>query len=589
LSTSPSTSTPTPSAAATNRAAPSRDNDRAIIVGGGLAGLSCAVELSSHGIPVTLIESNRHLGGKMNVLTEQGFSFDMGPTILTMPQVLRGILRRADCRVDDYIKLVNLLPQWRCFYDDGTIINLLGDLAAMAAALDRQFPATNAGAGFRSFIEYSRRMYRLSEKVFFYKNLGGVSDLMFRSPPPREPGLLADVLAMRMHSTVGATAHKHITEPHVRQLTEHFLQYVGSSPFLAPAILSLIAAAQVDHGCWYSMGGTRQVARTLERVAREKNIDVRLGRRVTKILNDGVRATGVELDDGTTLHGFAVGSNCDVQRTLKGLVATPAANAAQRAVAASYTPACSGVVLYLGLDRQYEHLAHHNFLFSSDSQSEFGDIYTRGIPARDPTLYVAAPSRTDPTQAPPGGEALYVLIHTPYLRPGQQWDEPGGLLEHYRPVVMDKLRRCGMPDIDKHIVVDRNLTPSSIERMYNAEGGAIYGLASHGKLKGGFKPRNRSDVLKNLYLAGGSTNPGPGVPMVLMSGVTAAWSLCEDMGVTPKGTGHEARDSVLGPTMSVPMIESIGSISLNTHAPNATSPDPMTARSERWAAPTSTP
>jgi hypothetical protein len=520
-----------------------------IIVGGGLAGLSASVELSSLGCRVILVERNAHLGGKMNVLSEKGFTFDMGPTILTLPQVLRGIIRRSGRRVEDYIDLINLIPQWRCHYEDKTVIDLLGDLDSMAASLDAQFPNAKPGAGYRDFVSFSRRMMNLSEKVFFYKDVGGVLDMMRK--PPNDPGLMADVMGMRMHSTVGATVHKEIPEPHVRQMCEHFLQYVGSSPFLAPAILSLIASAQVDHGCWYSMapdrtsGGTRCVARTLERIGREQGVEYITGTGVRAIRTQGGKAVGVDLEDGRVLLADAVVSNCDVQRTYRDLLGTNMALAEQQSIASDYTPACSGVVLYLGLDRQYPHLAHHNFLFSGDSHEEFDDIYRKGIPARDPTLYLAVPSRTDPTQAPPGGEAFYVLVHTPFKRNHQVWEGKGGLFEQYKPVIMEKLRRFGMPDIDKHVVVDRFLTPAGIERLYNAEGGAIYGLASPGKLKGGFKPRNRSRVLKNLYLAGGSANPGPGVPMVLMSGVTAARAAAHDLGVKqeehiPLGPGIEA-------------------------------------------------
>ena len=508
-----------------------------VVVGAGLAGLSSAVELASAGLKVTIIDKNPHLGGKMNLLQEKGFSFDMGPTIITIPQVLTGIISRAGRNPDDYIKLINLDPQWRCFFTDGTVINLRQNPATFAAELDKQFPGTSVGRQYLDFIAYSRRMMGLSDKVFYYKDVGSPMDMM-KGTPPGDLKILGDVLAMKMHKTVGTTVHSAIAEPHVRQLVEHFLQYVGSSPFLAPAILSLIAAAQTDHGCWYSMapdgksGGTRCVAQSLVRLLRELNATVITGHGVTKILTSGsgsnARATGVVLDDGRTITADAVVSNCDVQRTFRDLVGTPEAKAKQQAIAKDYTPACSGVVLYLGLDRQYEHLAHHNFLFSSNSQEEFGDIYARGIPARDPTLYLAVPSRTDPTQAPAGGEALYVLVHTPFKRSTQNWDGPGGLLESYKPVIMDRLRKTGMPDIDKHIVVDKFLHPGLIDQMYNAEGGAIYGLASHGKLIGGFKPKNRSGIIKNLYLAGGSANPGPGVPMVLMSGVTAANAVRED-------------------------------------------------------------
>lgn len=508
----------------------------AIIIGGGLAGLAAATELAGRGVRVTLVERNQHLGGKMNLLTERGFTFDMGPTILTMPNVVRGIIQRTGRNVADYLDLVRLDPQWRCMYEDGTVIDLLERPEEMAAAMDRQFPGTGAGRGWTEFVAHSRRMFRLSGKVFFFKDLGGIGDLM-RRPPTREPGLLGDVLAMRMHSTVGATIEKHIPEPHLRQLSEHFLQYVGSSPFLSPAILTLIAAAQVDEGCWYSMGGTRMVARALERILREERADLITGTGVRRILPDGRRVRGVELEDGRILEADVVVSNCDVQRTYRDLDGSSAGMAEQRRIAGGYVPACSGVVLYLGLDRQYDHLLHHDFLFSRDSEHEFDDIYRQGIPARDPTVYLCVPSRTDPSQAPPGCEALYALIHTAYLRPGQRWEGPGGLMEQYRPVIIDKLRRMGMDDIERHIVVERHLTPQGIERWYNAEGGAIYGLASHGRLKGGFKPRNRSRVYRNLYLAGGSSNPGPGVPMVLMSGVTAADAACEDLGIAPTGRG----------------------------------------------------
>lgn len=505
-----------------------------VIVGGGLAGLSSAVELAGKGVPVTIVDANNHLGGKMNLLEEDGFTFDMGPTIITMPQVLKGIISRTGRDPADYIDLIDLDPQWRCFFDDGTRINLRRDPHQWAREMDAQFPDVTPGAGFLKFYNFSRRMYSLSEKVFYYKDLGGIGDMIRK--PPSEPGVAKDAMAMRLYSTVGATIEKMIPEPHVRQVCEHFLQYVGSSPFMAPAVLSLICAAQLDHGCWYPMGGTRMVARSLDRIADELGVQRVTGRRVTKILTEGDRATGVQLDDGREILAGAVVSNCDVQRTYSDLLkGADGAALERRRIAESYKPACSGLVLYLGLRRQYDHLAHHNFLFSQDSHQEFDDIYRKGIPARDPTLYIAAPSRTDPDQAPEGCEALYILIHTAALTDEHQWldrgGKPGKTLNDYRPIVIDKLKRHGMEDIEDHIAVERYLTPPQIDKMYNASGGAIYGLASHGRLKGGFKPRNRSKVLGNLYLAGGSVNPGPGVPMVLMSGVTAAWSLCDDYGI----------------------------------------------------------
>jgi len=189
-------------------------------------------------------------------------------------------------------------------------------------------------------------------------------------------------------------------------------------------------------------------------------------------------------------------------------------------------PACSGVVLYLGLNRAYDHLAHHNFVFSRDPEEEFHAIYHLGEPAPDPTCYLAAPARTEPGVAPSGGEALYVLVHTPYLRDHHDWSK---MFPAYRKVILDKLKRTAkLKDIEERIVFERHLTPQDIHDRYRVSRGAIYGLASHGKFMGAFKPGNRSRHVKNLYLAGGAAHPGPGMPMVMMSGWIAADALDAD-------------------------------------------------------------
>jgi diapolycopene oxygenase len=183
-------------------------------------------------------------------------------------------------------------------------------------------------------------------------------------------------------------------------------------------------------------------------------------------------------------------------------------------------------VLYLGLNKRYEHLAHHDFVFSRDPHAEFHAIYDKGEPAPDPTCYLAATAATDPTSAPAGGEALYVLVHTPYLRPEHDWKK---MLPAYRQLILDKLKRtAGLTDIEDRIVFEAHLTPQHIHERYRVLNGAIYGISSHGVFNGAFKPANRSRELHGLYLAGGAAHPGPGMPMVLMSGWIAADSLDQD-------------------------------------------------------------
>ena len=260
------------------------------------------------------------------------------------------------------------------------------------------------------------------------------------------------------------------------------------------------------------------------RLAESLGVEVRTGTGVERIEVEGGRARAIVTETGERVACERIVSNMDSVRTYDELVGDDEGAAFARS--RKREAACSGVVLYLGLDRAYEHLAHHNFVFSRDPEEEFEAIYHKGVPAPDPTAYIAAPARTEPGVAPDGGEALYVLVHTPYLRPGQNWQD---MLPDYRQVIFDKLARAaGMDDLEERIVVERALTPQDIHERYRVLDGAIYGLASHGKMMGAFKPGNRSRYVDGLYLAGGSAHPGPGMPMALMSGWIAADALDAD-------------------------------------------------------------
>jgi phytoene desaturase len=348
---------------------------------------------------------------------------------------------------------------------------------------------------------------------------------------------LKDVLAMRMGRSVARTVRGYVRDPRVAPMIDHFTQYVGSCPDASPAVLCGIAHMQTHDGVWYPVGGTRAVPEALGRLACELGVEIRTGVEVTRINHDRRGVTGVTLASGERVVCDAVVSNMDAVRTYRELVGgeTGRRFAGER----RYEPACSGVVLYLGLRERYEHLLHHDFVFSRDPREEFDAIYRRGEPAPDPTCYLAAPAATEPGVAPPGGEALYVLVHTPYLRPHHDWKV---MFPRYRRTILDKLKRtAGMADVEERIVVEHALTPQDIHDRYRVLNGAIYGLASHGKFFGAFKPANRRGDVDGLYLAGGAAHPGPGMPMVLMSGWIAADSLDQDAaGRTSAGRAGEA-------------------------------------------------
>ncbi len=493
------------------------NSERVGVIGAGLGGLAAACTLAARGYEVTVFERNAWLGGKNTPLERQGFRFDMGPTILIMPSVLRRIFAEAGEDMEQRLPMVPLDPQWRSFFNDGTILDLLQQEVEMKATLD-DFTA-GAGPQYEQFLDTSRKLHEISNRWFFWKSLDSIWDT-FDPGSALKLSLLKDVRDMRLGQTVSGTIASLVKDARVRQMLEHFVQYVGSAPDQTPAILCAIANMQTSEGVWYPLGGTAAIPRALVGLARRLGVDFRTGVEITRILHDGERATGIELAGGEHVQLAAVVSNSDAVRTYTELLEGEPKRKFNRKHA---EPACSGVVLYLGLDRRYDHLLHHDFVFSRSPEEEFDFIYRKGEPAPDPTCYLCAPSATDPTVAPEGGEALYVLVHTPYLRPHHDWKQ---MFPAYRKVILDKLRRtAGLRDIESRIRFEACLTPWDIHTRYRVLNGAIYGIASHGVVNGGFKVGNESKLLENLYLCGGAAHPGPGMPMVLMSGWIAADAL----------------------------------------------------------------
>jgi diapolycopene oxygenase len=496
---------------------PTRDSNKVVVVGGGLGGLATACTLAARGYAVTLCDKNAWVGGKAAVLAEQGFRFDMGPTILTIPGVLKRIYAEAGRDLENYLDLVPLDPQWRSFFDDGTALDLFANVDRMKAALDAYAPGTGSGVGYGKFMELSERLHRISDDYFFWRSVGGLKD-MFDVRRGMSLSIVKEVMGMRPGRSVAGTVRSFVPDERAAQMLDHFTQYVGSSPDASPAVLCGIAHMQSDEGVWYPRGGTAAVPRALASLAVDLGVEIRTRTPIRRIIVEGGRVQGVETATGETIAAGAVVSNSDSVRTHRELVeGQPRDRFLHRR---RYEPACSGVVLYLGLDRRYEQLIHHNFVFSHDPHEEFDSIYRRGEPAADPTCYVCAPAVTEPGVAPPGCESLYVLVHTPYLRPHHDWSK---MFAPYRRRIIEKLEStAGLKDLERHIVFEQALTPQDINDRYHVLDGAIYGLASHGKFLGAFKPANRSPDIEGLYLAGGSAHPGPGMPMVMMSGWIAA-------------------------------------------------------------------
>ncbi|MEM9295000.1 MAG: phytoene desaturase family protein, partial [Planctomycetota bacterium] len=441
-----------------------------IVIGGGLGGLAAACTLAGRGHNVTLVEANPWVGGKAAQLwgdpdtgeawetshqpasearrgddSDPRFRFDMGPTILTVPRVLKRIFSEAGQKLEDHLELINLDPQWRCFFDDGGVLDLrqrVADMKEELASFTGGDPSGGASGGladrYAKFIQYTERLHRISDQFFFWKSVGGLKDI-FELGNSFDLGTLGDVLSMRMGRSVASTIRKHVPEPRVAQMLDHFTQYVGSSPYGSPAILCSIASMQVHEGVWYPKGGTRAVPEALAKLAESIGVTVRTSSPVKRLGLENGKVTGVELESGERLAADCVVSNADAIRTQHELIAGE--NTGGKQQPGDREPACSGVVLYLGLKERYDHLAHHDFVFSRDPEEEFHHIYELGEPAPDPTAYLAATARTEPETAPPGGEALYALVHTPSQRPHHNGGRTGEIYTSYRQTILDKLKR----------------------------------------------------------------------------------------------------------------------------------------------------
>jgi phytoene desaturase len=329
------------------------------------------------------------------------------------------------------------------------------------------------------------------------------------------------VLAALSPQTLDESIRSFFQDEHLRQLFDRYATYNGSSPYSVASVYSIIPYVEMVDGGWYPRSGIYAVAQALERLARELGVSIETNCDVRRILVERNEARGVVLADNRVLRSDIVIANSDVVTTHRELL-SPALRQQRRVKRLEQLePSCSGFVLLLGLDKQYLQLAHHNIFFSGDYPAEFDDLFTRRIPLRNPTIYICDTSRSDVTQAPPGHENLFVLVNAPYLTSQSDWlrEAPA-----YRDRILDILasyKQVDLSDVREHIVCEAILTPQDFYEKYGANAGSIYGLSSNDRMAPFTRPGNKSSI-RNLYFVGGSTHPGGGVPLVMLSGKIVA-------------------------------------------------------------------
>ena len=493
-----------------------------VIVGAGLGGMSAAIVLAKAGLRVTLLEKNENLGGKLNLLEVQGFKFDLGPSIFTLPQVFRPLFESPGRGLEDYIHLRRVDPQWRNFFEDGTVIDLWERLSDMRRELGKLKDGEAATEDYAQFIAYSKQQYDVVERG--YLNHGLDSFVQFMRFYGFRDGRTMDWA----HSMSGAI-RKRVRDPYLRDILAYFIKYVGSSAKDSPGFMNLMPNIQLEFGLWYVDGGLYELARAFRRRLQEVGVEVFVGKEAVKIERAGDRVTGVVTRDKdgvqATLPADFIVSNMEVIPASEKLLEQ---SPRQLKKLARYEPACSGIVVHLGLDRVYPQLAHHNFFYSRNQDEHFDRVFRKKKLPDDPTIYLVAPTRTDPTQAPPGCDNIKILPHIPYLNDEHPYTREDCIA--LKELCLDKLERMGLTDLRKHVVVEDFWTPFDIEQRYASNRGAIYGVVCDRRKNFAFKAPKRSKDYRNLFFAGGSVNPGGGMPMVSLSGQHVARMILEQMG-----------------------------------------------------------
>ncbi len=488
---------------------------RAAVIGSGFGGLALAVRLQAAGIPTTLVEKRDRPGGRAYVYHDEGFTFDAGPTVITAPDCLKEVFEIAQRKIEDYVTLVPVSPFYRLFWEDGYRFDYSGDSDSTFEQIRKKSPEDVEG--YKAFLRYSEEVFAQG-----YTRLAHVPFLDWWSMVRVAPQLLR----LEAYRSVYSMVSRFIQDPHLRQTFSFHSLLVGGNPFTASSIYTLIHFLERSGGVWFPLGGTGALVEALVRLFRELGGQVRLGSEVTEILTRDGRVAGIATKDGWRERFDIVASNADVAHTYRRLLAQEprAERAARRLERMRYS--MSLFLIYFGTRRRYPHLAHHNVLFGPRYRELLTDIFDKGILADDFSLYLHAPTVTDPSMAPPGCEAFYVLAPVPHLGKAPiDWTIEG---PRYADRILDYLEARYIPGLRQDLVTRRIFTPLDFERELLAYHGAAFSLEPVLSQSAFFRVHNRDDRIAGLYFVGAGTHPGAGIPGVVNSARATAGLILED-------------------------------------------------------------
>lgn len=491
---------------------------RAAVIGSGFGGLALAIRLQAAGISTTIFEQRDKPGGRAYVYEDQGFTFDGGPTVITDPSCIEEVFHAAGRRLSDYVELLPVSPFYRLLWSDGRQFDYVNDQAALDAQIAAFDPADVEG--YQRFLAYSQAVFEEG-----YLKLGAVPFLHFSSMMKAAPQLMK---LQAWRSVYSMVAH-FIRDPHLREAFSFHSLLVGGNPFSTSSIYALIHALERKWGVFFPRGGTGALVRGMVRLFEDLGGELRLSTPVDEIVVDegGTRAEAVRIKGGPAIGFDVVASNADVVHTYAHLMRGSARGRAEGRRLGKARHSMSLFVCYFGARRTWDHLQHHTVLFGPRYRGLVDEIFSGPRLPEDFSLYLHAPTVTDPSLAPPGCTAFYVLSPVPHLGKAQiNWEVEG---PRYRDRLLAHLEERLLPGLRDSLVTTRILTPFGFRDELSAHMGSAFSVEPILTQSAWFRPHNRDSRIANLYFTGAGTHPGAGVPGVVGSAKATAGLILDDL------------------------------------------------------------
>jgi len=483
---------------------------RCVVIGSGFGGIAAAIRLQASGHEVTIVEKLDMPGGRARVFTQDGFTFDAGPTIITAPWVIDDLFTIAGKRRTDYVQLMPLDPFYNIRFDDGSVFHYNGDNAQQMAQV-RAFGGEHDVRGYEKLLTSIRPIFDVG-MALLDKPFLTIGSLL---------RVLPDLVRLRADRSVAAHVARFIDDERLRRVFSFHPLLVGGNPYRTSSVYALIHRLEQQWGVLFAMGGTGALVRGLVKLFEEIGGTIRLNSEVAEIEVDRAskRTTGVRLASGERVPADTVVCNGDISAGYQRLVPAWARPSMSDARIAKYQYSMSLFVIYFGTDKQYPGTAHHEIILGKRYRELLEDVFERKILSDDFSLYLHRPTATDPSLAPPGHDCWYVLSPVPHLGSGTDWEAVG---QRYRDRIMQFLEDRYLPGLQSHIVTEKRIDPRYFETTLNSYNGSAFGVEPTLMQSAYMRPHNRSPDVPNLYFCGAGSHPGAGLPGVISSGKIVA-------------------------------------------------------------------